>query len=228
MTNVLILPHRPAVMAAKMLTTIDVLSKGRVIAGVGAGWLKEEFDALQSDTYHHRGAVLDEYLQAFQKLWVETKPEYDGKFVKFRDIVFAPKPFNGQIPIWIGGEGPAALRRLARYGTGWCPTSANPSNPLDTVERFRSALDELRRVCASVDRDPTTIDIALWPAVWDRNSAGSRKPFYGPSDQVIEDIETYQKAGLTHLTLQFQTLDRTETVENMQRFAEEIKPHIRS
>src|SRR3982751_3899486 len=89
---VLVVPHRPAVLAAKMLSTIDVLSGGRLTVGIGAGWLKAEFDAVVTTPFAERGAVTDEYIQAFRTLWTEKHPKLDGTYTKIDGIVFEPKP----------------------------------------------------------------------------------------------------------------------------------------
>src|SRR5271166_5841490 len=89
---VMVVPHRPAVLAAKMLATIDVLSGGRLVVGIGAGWLEAEFDAVVGPPFAERGRVTDEYLRAFRALWTEEAPRCDGEWVKFGDIQFEPKP----------------------------------------------------------------------------------------------------------------------------------------
>jgi probable F420-dependent oxidoreductase len=104
-TSIMVVPHRPAVLCAKMLSTIDVLSGGRLIVGAGAGWLKEEFEALGVPPFAARGAVTDEYLRAFRVLWTEDEPYFEGEHVKFAGIVFAPKPVQKpHPPIWVGGR----------------------------------------------------------------------------------------------------------------------------
>src|SRR5712691_7170749 len=91
-TSVTVVPHRPAVLLAKMLATIDVLSKGRLTFGIGAGWMKEEFEALGLPPFPERGAVTDEYLDACRELWTNSDPRFEGRYVKFADILFEPKP----------------------------------------------------------------------------------------------------------------------------------------
>ena len=92
LTAVMVLPHRSPVVAAKMLSTIDVLSQGRLIVGCGIGWMKEEFEAIGAPPYEERGAVADEYLKVFKELWTTENPSYEGKYCSFSDITFAPKP----------------------------------------------------------------------------------------------------------------------------------------
>jgi alkanesulfonate monooxygenase SsuD/methylene tetrahydromethanopterin reductase-like flavin-dependent oxidoreductase (luciferase family) len=92
LTSVMVVPHRPAVLTAKILSTIDVLSAGRLFVGIGAGWLKEEFEAIGAPNFAERGTVTDEYLQAFRELWTAQEPRFEGRFVKFAGLFFAPKP----------------------------------------------------------------------------------------------------------------------------------------
>src|ERR1700689_34519 len=91
-TSVMVVPHRPAVLTAKVLSTIDILSGGRLTVGCGAGWLREEFEAIGVPPFAERGAVTDEYLRAFRELWTKPQPRFDGKYVQFSDITFEPKP----------------------------------------------------------------------------------------------------------------------------------------
>jgi probable F420-dependent oxidoreductase len=139
-TSVMVVPHRPAVLTAKILATIDLLSQGRLTVGCGAGWLAEEFAALGTPPFAERGAVTDEYLGAFRALWTMATPRFDGRYVRFADIVFAPKPKQQpHPPLWVGGESGPALRRAARLGDGWYPIGVNPRFPLDTLTRCGSA-----------------------------------------------------------------------------------------
>src|SRR5260370_65233 len=111
LTWVRVVPHRPAVLSAKMLSTIDVMSGGRVIVGIGAGWLQEEFEALGAPAFAERGTVTDEYLQAFRALWTEPQPRFEGRFVKVSDILVAPTPVQKPHPAFgIGGaSGPPMI-----------------------------------------------------------------------------------------------------------------------
>src|ERR1019366_1747253 len=112
---VMVVPHRPAVVAAKMLASIDVLSGGRLVVGIGAGWLKAEFDAVVGPPFAERGAVTDEYLDAFRTLWTEERPYLAGRYVKMYGLVFDPKPVQKPYPpIWVGGESGPSMRRAAR------------------------------------------------------------------------------------------------------------------
>ena len=101
LTSGMVLPHRSPMLAAKMLTTIDVLSQGRLIVGCGVGWMKEEFEALGAPPHRERGAVGEEYIRAFKELWTSDNPSFQGKYVRFSGVRFEPKPVQKpHPPIW--------------------------------------------------------------------------------------------------------------------------------
>src|SRR5436305_898908 len=148
---VLVVPHRPAVLAAKMLSTIDVLSGGRLTIGIGAGWLKAEFDAVVITPFAERGAVTDEYLAAFRTLWTKEKPRIDGRYVHYDGLVLEPKPAQKpHPPIWVGGESGPSLRRAAGFGDAWYPIASNTAALLHTSGAPADAILR-RRVPPSAD-----------------------------------------------------------------------------
>ena len=110
----MVVPHRPAVLTAKILASIDYLSKGRLTLGIGAGWCEEEFIAIGALPFAERGAVTDEFMAVCRELWTADEPKFDGKYVKFKDVLFPPKPPQGAMPIWVGGESGPAMRRTAK------------------------------------------------------------------------------------------------------------------
>ena len=118
-TSVTVVPMRHPVVTAKQIATADYLSGGRVIFGVGVGWMEEEFQLL-GESFHDRGRRMDEYLRLMHVLWTEAHPHFEGRYFQVNDCGFAPKPVQKpRVPIWVGGESPAALRRAARLGDGW-------------------------------------------------------------------------------------------------------------
>ena len=125
----MVVPHRPAVLTAKILATLDYLSKGRLTLGIGAGWCKEEFEAIGAPPFDDRGHVTDEWMMVCKELWTSDAPKFDGKYVKFSDVLFPPKPVQNPIPIWVGGESGPAMRRTAKYGDAWYPIGTNPQFP---------------------------------------------------------------------------------------------------
>ncbi len=134
-TSVLVLPYRNPVLTAKMVASLDVLSGGRVTLGVGVGWLKEEFEALDSPDFDRRGAVTDEWIAIFKQLWTESPASFTGQFYNYANIRAEPFPLQKpHPPIWVGGHSRAALRRTARFGDGWHPVGAIAASPLPPGE----------------------------------------------------------------------------------------------
>ena len=143
-TSVIIVPHRNPLVAAKALATLDVLSGGRLVVGVGVGWMREEFEALNLPPFEERGAVTDEYIRAFKELWTSDDPHFEGKYVSFDNISFLPKPVQKpHPPIWVGGESRPALRRTAELADGWYPLGSNPTFPMGTPEQLAAGLERL-------------------------------------------------------------------------------------
>jgi probable F420-dependent oxidoreductase len=141
-SSVLILPYRNPMLVAKMVATLDVLSRGRVILAAGVGWMEEEFRALNLTTFQDRGAVTDEYIQILRELWTQEWPSYKGRFYSFEEVRFYPKPVQKpHPPIWIGGHTKAAIRRAARLGDGWHPIGLRPPAGLYPDELARAAAD---------------------------------------------------------------------------------------
>jgi probable F420-dependent oxidoreductase len=159
-SSVMILPHRNPILTAKMLASIDVLSGGRVTVGVGVGWLREEFEALHAPDFDARGAVGNEWIEIFRKLWTEDPAEHAGPHYSFEAVHCLPQPLQKpHPPIWIGGHSKAALRRVARYGDGWHPVGSVAAVPLPPSE-LRQKLDELRRLTDAEGRDFGRIEIS--------------------------------------------------------------------
>jgi probable F420-dependent oxidoreductase len=228
LSSVMVVPHRPAILTAKIIATADILSEGRMVIGVGAGWMKEEIEALGAPPYEERGKVTDEYIAAFRELWTKPRPEMKGKYVDFGNIIFEPKPVaKPHPPIWVGGESPAAMRRAIRLGDAWYPASANPANRLDTAPRVAAAMGQLKEMCEKAGRDPATIGLAhvvLQPVSWTAEAAisGGRRSFTGTSDQMREDAATLAAAGVTDVNVSFPAPSVDETLERMERFAKEV------
>lgn len=226
-TSVMILPHRNPVVTAKMLATIDVLSRGRVTVGVGVGWLREEFEALGAPDFDHRGAVSDEYLRIFKTLWTTSPATFEGRFYSFKAIRFEPSPVQRpHPPIWIGGHSRPALRRVATLGDGWHPVGANPAVPLGPTD-FATSLEVLRRLCDEARRDFATLTISMKAPLYDTGKplAGvARRPFAGTPQEVVDDIGAYARLGVSELIFDFRSESLEQTLEGMERFATTIKP----
>jgi len=228
-TSVLVMPYRNPILTAKMVATLDVMSRGRVILGVGVGWMREEFEALGVTTYEQRGAVTDEYIRILRALWTEEWPSFAGRFYSFEAVRCFPKPLQKpHPPVWIGGHTKAAIRRAARLGDGWHPIGLRPPVGLQP-EEFERAAAELRAQAKEAGRDPWSITLSLRAPIRfaDGAASGSRMPFIGSSDQIIEDIRTYQRLGVRHLIFDFGGASAEAIVAQLHRFAEEVKPAFR-
>jgi probable F420-dependent oxidoreductase len=222
-SSVMILPHRNPVVTAKMLATIDVLSRGRVTVGVGVGWLREEFQALGAPDFDRRGAVSDEYLRIFKTLWTQDPASFRGEFYRFDGIRCLPHPAQKpHPPIWIGGHSKAALRRVARLGDGWHPVGANPAVPLRPAE-LRAELDDLRRLTEAERRDFSTLTISYKAPIYDPgqgvDGGAARRPFSGSQQAIADDVGTFAALGVSELIFDFRSESLTESLERMERFA---------
>ncbi|MBV8120464.1 MAG: LLM class F420-dependent oxidoreductase [Alphaproteobacteria bacterium] len=227
-TSVTVVPHRPAVLQAKMLATIDVLSQGRLTFGIGAGWMKEEFAALGVPPFPERGAVTDEYLMACRELWTNDNPHFEGKYVKFANIRFEPKPVQRpHPPIWVGGESGPALRRTARLGDGWYPIGTNPRHRLDSIKRFAAGVERLRRLAREAGRDAAAIALAYRVTSWGKAlpahaDDGERRLFSGEITDIIGDLRALRALGVDHVDFSFDGDTADVMIANMRRFREDV------
>jgi probable F420-dependent oxidoreductase len=223
-TSVMIAPYRNPIITAKMLASLDVLSQGRVIVGLGVGWMKEEFENLQAPNFAERGKVTDEYIHAFRELWTKENPSFDGKYCKFSDIVFIPKPVQQPtIPIWIGGHSKQAIRRAARLGDGWHPIGGVPTIPLEPEDMKRD-LALLAEFAQAAGRDPKKIHVALKGSLFDREKKieGRRRHFMGTAEDIASDIRAYRDVGVDTMIFDVRRPSFTETLERMEWMAQEV------
>jgi len=231
-TSVLIVPHRNPLIAAKSLATLDLLSEGRLVVGVGVGWMREEFQALGLPPFEERGAVTDEYIRAFKVLWTEDDPHFQGKYISFDDISFLPKPVQKpHPPIWVGGESRPALRRTAELADGWYPLGSNPTFPMGTPEQLKAGLERLAVYAERFGRDPSTIETIYRTHQFEllNQAAGpDRLPFVGDADQIAGDIRQYQDMGVTSMIWDFlrQTDDLDSMLGLMEDFSTQVWPKV--
>ena len=228
-TSVMILPHRNPLATAKTLATIDVLSQGRVTVGVGVGWMREEFEALDAADFDKRGAVSNEYLEIFKKCWTEDPVSFDGEFYSFEDLRCVPHPVqNPHPPIWIGGHSKPALRRTAKYGDGWHPVGATAASPLPPPE-FELLLGELKTLTEAEGRNFNDLFISLKAPSYDPGltpAGNDRLPFAGEAAQIVEDIKTYEALGVRELIFDFRAPTIAETLDRMDHFMTEVAPLV--
>jgi probable F420-dependent oxidoreductase len=147
-TGILILPQHNPVLAAKQIATLDHLSAGRVLLGIGVGWLKEEFEAL-GVPFAERGARTDEYIAALRELWSADAPTFRGRFVAFKEAYCRPQPMRRTVPIIVGGHSEAAARRAGRLGDGYFPARGAPANMIRIA----------REAAGAAGRDPAQLEI---------------------------------------------------------------------
>jgi probable F420-dependent oxidoreductase len=224
-TSVMVVPHRPAVLTAKILATIDALSNGRLTVGIGAGWLKEEFEAIGAPPFAERGAVTDEYVEAFRELWTSNDPRFAGRHVKFEGILFEPKPpQHPHPPIWVGGESPPALRRTARLGDAWYPIGTNPAHPLDSLPRYQAGIARLRKLATETGRNPALAyrcskhGTDLPPKAGD----GERRLFSGGPNEIAGDLRDFKTLGVGYVDFTFANTTAAATLADMKRFRDEV------
>ena len=211
-SSVFILGHRHPVVMAKMLASIDVLSGGRLICGVGVGWWREELEIL-GVPFHARGRQADEAIRVFKALWTMDNPAFDGEFFRLRDIGFAPKPVQKpHPPIWVGGDSPGAFRRVVTLGDGWHATSKNPV-------QLREALGRLRAAADAAGRRWETIELSL------RFGLGDALLGQGPQ-AVIDQLAEYKRLGLSHVLVDFRRDDLAQMLEILDLVTGTVRPAV--
>lgn len=210
--SVFILGHRHPVVMAKMLTSIDALSGGRLICGVGVGWWREELEIL-GVPFHARGRQADEILRAFKVLWTSDDPRLDGEFFRFGDLGFAPKPVQKpHPPIWVGGDSPGAFRRVVTLGDGWHATNKTPAELREALGRLRAAADAAGRPWASL-----TLSVRL--GVKDETLQGGVQA-------LVDQLGEYKRLGLAHVMLDFRRDDLGRMLELLELVATKVRPAV--
>ena len=230
LSSVMVVPHRNPVHAAKTIATIDILSKGRITIGCGAGWMEEEFLAIGAEPFNERGKVTDEYIRIFKELWTADKPSFHGRYNSFSDIKFEPKPVQKpHPPLWIGGESAAAKRRAISLGDGWFPIGANPNFPLNTSAKYFAAISSLKQMAAQADRDPDSLDLGFW-SNWDHEvldrrtpQEGARHIMTGGPAAIMDDIVVLKDMGVEIFMFQLAKPENLkETLASMERFSDQV------
>lgn len=225
-STVVILPYRNPIVQAKMFASLDVLTGGRVICGVGVGWLEKEFDTL-GVSYADRGAMSDEFLEIFKKLWTEDHPVHNGRFYSFDGIQLYPKPVQKpHVPIWVGGHTKRAVRRTARFGNAWHPTRQTPDYVAGLLPYLREEAEKAERnvddIVVSLKRSLHFTDIGL--AEPDTIRTGGA--VIAPTRQVIDDIHYCQDLGIHQLTYDFRSSGINECIRTLEHFAERVVPAV--
>ena len=219
-TSVLIVPYRDPVFTAKFLSTVDYLSDGRLVVGVGAGWLREEFDAL-SVPFEERGPRTDEYLRVYRNLWETETSSFEGQFKTYSNMRMFPKAAPGRrgtIPLWVGGNGKASIRRAAELGDGWHPINIAPTE-------FPGFVAEYRQACERFGKAPGPICLRHMPGGRTRPDGG-RWPLTGTADEQAADVRAYRDAGLDEFMLSVPARSVGELLQYLRSFMREVAPRV--
>jgi probable F420-dependent oxidoreductase len=222
--SVMVMPYRQPLYWAKIATTIDHLSQGRLIMGVGVGWMEEEFSAMGAP-FGERGKISDEQLRLLDAIWQQEHATFHGQYYDFEDIAFSPKPYQKpRIPIWVGGEGTLAQRRAGRHGDGWFPYFVRIT-PADLAVRF----ENVRRCAREAGRNPDQITFAccLPVELTPQDIPQEEDYLKGSMEQVTDAVKKFQRVGVTHMGLQFMIPHYPERQEQIERFAKEALPRLR-
>ena len=207
-TSVLVITQRQPVVLAKQLATLDFLSNGRLIFGAGAGWMKEEFQALNVPFANH-GPRMAEYLEVIRRCWTEDDPSFDGRYYKLGDVGFYPKPVQKpHPPIWVGGFADGALRRVAQYGNAW--------HAGGTPQMLSQGYAKVKQYAKEYGRDPNTIVLTL------RGDGIGR----GEPAQTIEELLPYKDAGVSMVMLTFIGPNADAVGEKMTAFMRDVAPKV--
>lgn len=204
-TSITVLPMRHPIVTAKQIATADHLSGGRVIFGVGVGWMAEEFRLLGA-SFEDRGRRMDEYLVLLKTLWTEKNPRFAGRYFQVSECAITPKPVQKpHVPVWVGGDSPAALRRAAELGDGWHSAGTSLAELPDKLRRLGEALDAARR-------DRTTFVVSAFP-----------------TDRLTVDlVRQFAVRGVAHLMVPVFSFDAARVRQRLEQIARDvIEPYRR-
>jgi probable F420-dependent oxidoreductase len=245
--------RRDIVIVAKQVATLDHFSNGRVLLGMGVGAYREEFEALNPGWKVHRGDLLEESVQALQRLFSQSPASWEGAYHHFQDVDMFPKPVQEPLPIYIGGNNANAVRRTALYGQGWMGAGMPASQLAAAVNRLRQIASENGRNADEIDVAPQFVAcignsheqamshfqnsqmfkhlVSLsGTTLKDQVAAGfdfAEIDLIGTADEIIEKVEALRQAGATHISgLLFPANSVAELRDQMQQFAEDVMAHV--
>jgi probable F420-dependent oxidoreductase len=199
-TGILILPQRNPVVLAKEVATLDALTGGRVILGVGVGWLEEEFEVIGA-TFAERGLRTDEYVEAMRALWSQDMASFDGATVGFRDVVMRPQPVDGRVPVVIGGHSAVAARRAGRLGDGFFPAKGD----------LPVLFDEVRQAAEAAGRDPGAVELTCTGA-----------SVLGGGDQAVDEVGRLAEMGVARIVVPPLSYDPAAVADALAAFGDDV------
>jgi probable F420-dependent oxidoreductase len=219
-TSVIVVPMRNAVVLAKELATIDELSGGRLVVGLGAGWSRPEFGNVGvADRFHVRGAYLEETIALLRHLWSGSTEPFHGRFHAFEDFVFGPLPAQGAaVPIWLGGRNQRALARAGRLADAYHASAAGPATIGERVAMIREGADSAGR---SMPRLSSRVRVKL-----DRPAEADFYTMHGSPADVAGQIRDFAAVGVDHLALAFPERDPEGLARAVDRFVNEVLPQV--
>ncbi len=209
--SVFVMPYRNPVVTAKTVATLDALSEGRVIFGVGVGWLREEFTALGQDA-RHRGKVTDEYLEVCRRLWRDEVAEFAGRHYTLPPVRTGPKPAQRPWPpIWVGGNSDAALTRALALGDGLHLIDVSPEEAAASVVALRA------REAAEGRAQPLSVSVRKGILVREQDRDGDRA-LYGTPEKIRRDLASYAAAGVDYVV---SNLRQAKTIDDLEAALDE-------
>lgn len=221
LSHVAVVGLRHPLLSAKQYATLDHLSGGRLILGVGAGHVQEEFEALGVD-FAARGPVLDESIDALRAaLGQEEYPEFAGERFSFSGLGQRPRPAQERIPVWVGGSSPAAVRRAAVRGDGWLP-QGDPRGRLPAQIATLKALREEAGVTEPIEIGAITEPLYVGEADWEVG----RRTLSGKPEALAESLRAYAAMGVHQIQVRFRSRTRSELIDQMAAFAADVVPHL--
>lgn len=227
-TSVLILPYRNPVVLAKMLATIDQLSGGRLIVGVGGGWMTEEFAAL-GVSYPERGKYSDECLRVMREVWTYETVSFYGQYTSLQDMQVSPLPAQTHLPLWVGGVSARARRRVAELGDGWHATNLTPEAIIEGVAHLNRLWAKNGRTGAPVISMRATLFIE---GVSQDELTYAPRPgrdlLRGDIDTLVNRLRAYQAAGVQHFLFELSMQSFESSARTMETFIQTIKPKLNS
>lgn len=217
--SVIIAPMRNAVVLAKELATLDELSEGRLIVGLGGGWSIPEFANVGvSDRFHVRGAYLDETIALFRHLWSGSHDPFHGRFHEFDDFVFGPLPAQGaSLPIWLGGRNEKALQRAGRLADAYHASATGPDSLAERIPIIRAAAEAAER---PMPRLSGRVRLELGAPAQDFYT------LHGDAHAVVDQIHRFADLGVDHLALAFPARDPEGLTRAVEQFVAEVRPLV--